>query len=209
MRRSTPASVLLLSVLAMGCGPDEPEILGPLAEEGTRHEIAEVTFNLWVDYIPLFGATDPECRWIDPAISDDTTPWPPMQAFWVIYEESDDVEITSMSDVFFEGDEVSPADFERREGLDALGFLPFSGFQANLLDVTDLRRDADGYEIEADFGPPVEATLRITSAPDGDGGCAISTEYCETGACSAGFAPLERIHLDLGFLYAVQDIRFE
>ncbi len=198
-----------LTLLVAACGPDDPEVLRPLAEEGTRHEVVEVTFNLWVDYIPMFGATDPDCRWLDPAVSDDTTPWPPMQAFWVIYENDNDVDITSFADVYFEGDTVRPEDFEAREGLDALGFLPFSGFQANLLDVTDLRRDDDGYEIEADFGSPVDATLRITSTPDGDGDCAITSEYCEAGACDGGFAPLERIHLDLGFLYSVEDIRFE
>ena len=200
---------VLVPLLAIACGPDEPEIVGPLAEEGTRHEIIEVTFNLWVDYIPMFGATDPSCRWLDPAISDDTTPWPPMQAFWVIYEEPNDVDIASMSDIYFEGDDVRPSDFAPREGLDALGFLPFSGFQANLLDVTELRREDEGFVIEADFGSPVDATLRITSEPDETDGCRIISEYCETGACNAGFEPLERIHLDLGFLYAVQDIRFE
>ncbi|MCB9673875.1 MAG: hypothetical protein H6737_02100 [Alphaproteobacteria bacterium] len=197
--------MMLLAIL-LAC-KREPEPVGPLAPEGTRHALARVEFNLWVDYIPMFGATDADCRWLDPAVSDESTPWPPLQAFWVIYEDARDVEVAELSDVYFEGDLVLPGDFEPLEGFEPLGFKYFSGFQAGLLDVEAIRRDPDGRGVEADFGNPVNATVRIEAEPDGEG-CATATSYCEEGACDGGFEPLEAIEIDLGAFYLVQDVRF-
>lgn len=185
---------------------DTPEV-GPLADSGERIEVAKVSFNLWTDYIPMFGAVDSECRWLEPAIADDSTPWPPLQAFWVIYENENDVDVTQIDATYFTADAVLPQQFDPLDGLDALGFKYFSGFQQGLLDVEEIRRSDDGRTVEADFGSPISATIRLRATPT-DSGCESTTAVCEA-PCAEGFAPLSRIHLDLGAFFAVQDVSFE
>ncbi|MCA9571454.1 MAG: hypothetical protein KC656_26635, partial [Myxococcales bacterium] len=67
-----------------------------------------------------------------------------------------------------------------------------------------LRIDEDGRRIEADFGPPVNATVRLVAFDEP--GCPFESHVCPEGC--ADFQPLTRIHLDLGTFYAVQDVRF-
>jgi hypothetical protein len=192
---------LILSLLACQSAPTR--VPGELYDQGQRIQAAEVTFNLWTDYVPLLGALDAECRWIPPALSDDTTPWPPFQAFWLIHDNPSDVTQETIPDTFFVGDGLLPDDFPSRADLPVLGFKAFTGFQQSLLDVQEVRESDDGRTLEADFGAPIDATVRVTAAED----CTVTTEVCPAG-CDA-YTPLERIHLDLGALFTVQDVRFE
>lgn len=200
-----PAMSWIVALLA--CGPTPPEPVGDLAEGGQRAQIAEITFNLWTDYIPLLGALDPErCTWLEPAVHDDSTPWPPLQAFWIIHDDPSDVNADVIGDTYFVDDQLTAGDFPARAGLDPLGFKYFTGFQQSLLELEAMRRPEPGV-IEADFGSPVDATVRIEAGE----GCAISTTYCRRidGPCD-DLAPLSRIHMELGAtFFNVLDVRFE
>jgi len=195
--------IALLMLVACKSPVDIPT--GPVSQSGTRVEVVRVNLSLWVDYIPLFGAYDSECRWLDPQIVDESTPWPPLQVFWVIYEDANDVDVSSFDDSYFPGDRVVPEDFAPIDGSPALGFELVTGFQTTMLPVQEIRRSPDDRTVEADFGSPLDATMRIEAFPEGDG-CGTRTTYC-TEDC-VDFAPLQSIDIELGAFYSVQNVVF-
>ena len=186
--------ILGMSALLTTTMPYMKVVIDTLKEKGLRD-----------DYIVL-ALDEVDCGWLEPTIADDTTPWPPLQSFWVIHDNPADVATTKIEDTYYVGDALWPEDFPVRSGQDPLGFLPFTGFQQSLLAIDDLRRPTD-QAIQADFGSPIDATVHLDAEPD----CTITATYCrriDGGACD-DLEPLSGIYLELGAFFNVLDVRFE
>jgi hypothetical protein len=195
----------------LGACEPEPKLPPGAPTDGTRHVPTFVSFNLWNDYLPLQVATDEGCRLLLPLVEDDSTTWPPIQVFWVIYDNPRDVvDGTVVRDVFFRGDRVTVDDFPRRGGGTALGFKYLTGLQRSFLPLREVHLPGEGRLLRASFGPPIDAWVRIESEPDeaAEGGCRLSTSYCQACSGQGPWSPLQSIDLELGPLYAVQRVRF-
>ena len=203
MIRLAPA--LLLAATAC---EKEPTIPADAPTEGTRVQPAFVEFDEWTDYLPLLLAHDEACRFLEPLIEDDSTKWPPMQTFWVIYDDERDVkDDVAVDDTFFVGDRITVDDFPRRAGKRPLGFKFLPALQRSFLPIQEIRVRDGRTRVQATFGSPIDAEVSVSSDPLEDGGCDVYAEYCRT-PCSGDWRPLTSIYLELGALYSVRDVRF-
>lgn len=205
--RYSGAMKLLPLLLLLACS-DELEPLPPDAPtSGLRVELPQIEFNKWVDYLTLQGALDEDCAWMDPLREDDSVAYPPLQGFWVIYENDKDVEDgTVVQDTFFVGDRVSVDDFPTKGGLEPLGFKFPPPLQQSFLKVDEIVLKDGGRTLEADFGAPIENWMRAEAEPDGDG-CAVQTFWCPD-ACTGSWSPLGSVFIELGAFYSVQSVAF-
>ncbi|MFT4622492.1 MAG: hypothetical protein ACI8PZ_001148 [Myxococcota bacterium] len=203
IRRGAQAVIATL----VGCAPS-PELPADAPTDGTRVTPAFVEFDRWTDYLPLMLAHDAECRFLDPLIEDDSTTWPPIQTFWVIYDEASDVKDDAIvHDTFFVGDRVTTDDFGRRAGKRPLGFKFLPTLQRSFLPIEHTRVREGRRRVEATFGGPIHATVAVQAVPLDDGTCDVYTEYCR-GDCGGDWRHLRSIFLELGAFYAVLDVRF-
>ncbi len=189
-------------LLALACAP-EPELPPDAPLTGTRVDLPIIEFNTWTDYLALQAAVDEQCGLMDPLFENDSTTYPPLQVFWVIYDNESDVKDGDrVEDTFFVGDVVEASDFPRKNGKDPLGFKFPTGFQQSFLKLEQAELSDDRRQLDALLGAPIEAWIRVTATGDD---CALDVEVCPE-PCSGSYRPLESIFLELGALYNVQDI---
>lgn len=197
----------LLASLALSlwaCGEDF-EVPDEVPTTGQRVTLPNINFNLWVDYLTLQGAVDETCHWMWPVIDDHSTPFPPLQGFWVIYENPNDVrDGTLIEGTFFEGDRLEASDFPAKDGLDPLGFAFTTPLQQAFLDIESTEILDEGRTLIADFGKPIESMLRLSTSPTGTT-CLVTAETCDD-PCDGTWTPLDHVMLELGFLYTVQSV---
>lgn len=197
---------ILPVLLCVGCGGDPAIAPDVIPTDGQRVNLPQVTFNRWTDILALQGALDDDCRFMSPLIADDSTSYPPLQVFWVIYDNVNDVKDGDVvTDTFFEGDVVRASDFEMIDGLDALGFKFLPPSQRMFLSITDMAIEEEGARLEATLGAPLSATLFVEAAGE-PGACTTTTTFCllEDETCEP--ASLSSIDLELSGLLAVKDI---
>lgn len=196
-----------VGVLLIGCAPEEPMPVDPV-EGAVRLSPTFLEFDDWTDYLPIQVGLAADCRFLEPQIDDDTTAWAPLQVFWVIYDNENDVTHGQVvHDTFFAGDEVRVSDFPRRAGMDPLGFNFIGPLQRTLLPLESSRRMPGGYRIEASLGGPVKIDMAMESY-EGEEGCDVVTTYCEQ-PCDLhpdDWPPFRSAEFILGALYSVQDI---
>jgi hypothetical protein len=197
----------LLLLLALACKGEQS--LGPGAPtDGQRVDLPIIEFNLWTDFLAIQAALDDECRFMDPLIEDSSTVWPPLQVFWVIYDNEKDVKDgTVIEDIYFHGDEVPVEGFPRRMGKDPLGYLYIGSLQRSFLNIEETSRDDGGRTIEAVLGNPIDTVIRAEARKDETGSCVLETLHCDS-PCDGEFEPYTSIFMELGFLFAVQSITF-
>lgn len=196
----------LLALLLAGCQREDYTPPDEVPTSGQRVELPPVEFTKWVDFLTLQGGLDDDCRWLWPLVDDDSVAYPPLQGFWVIYENPSDVlDGTAIEDTFFLGDRLDAADFPIREGLQPLGFKFPPPFQQSFLDIERTEVTRDGHLLEADFGSPIEVLVHAEATP-GDGECEVTTTWCDD-PCDGTWAPLGSIYIELGALFAVEDVQ--
>jgi hypothetical protein len=196
--------------LVASCG-GERVVEGELPSNGVRVEMPRVYFNRWTDFLSLQAGLSTRCRFLDPFVVDDSTSWPPLQVFWVIYDNPADVKDGALiEDTFFAGDVLTVEDFEARAGKDALGFKYLPPSQRTFLDIEEMVVHEGGRSLEATLGAPLRVKLRVDASTQDseDGTCTVQTRWCEADADPCEPAPLTAIEVTLNGLYLVQDVQY-
>ena len=193
--------------LCMACVEED---VGPLDEiEGAvRLAPTFLEFDDWTDYLPIQVGLDADCRFLEPQVDDDTTAWAPLQVFWVIYDNENDVTHGQVvNDTFFAGDKVRVSDFPRRAGKDPLGFNYIGPLQRSILPLESSRRLPGGFRIEASMGGPVKIDMAMESFM-GEQACEVETTYCMQPCDLApeSWRPFRSAEFILGAFYVVQDM---
>ena len=210
--------------LLAGCNGDYIPPDGPAPTSGQRVTISTIHFDKWIDYLVLQAAVDDDCNWLYPLADDDSVPYPPLQVYWVIYEDADDVtHDDEILDTYFIGDGVFASDFTTKDGSTSpesdfadsasrnpLGFQFPTAFQSSFLTVKDTTFLDDGYTMEAVLGKPIDATIRGTATPNADGQCDLEVTLCprQEDCDDDDFSPLNWIYMELSFLLTVQEKYF-
>jgi len=195
---------LLLLVLAC----KDKDALPPGAPtDGQRVDLPLIEFNLWTDFLAIEASLDEDCRFMDPLIDDKSTVWPPLQVFWVIYDNEKDVKDGSViEDIYFKGDVVHAKDFGKRAGKPPLGFLYVNALSRSFLNIEETSTSDGGRTIEAVLGSPIDTVIR-SEATLTDEGCILETFHCDE-PCNGEFAPYTSLFMELGFLFSVQSMEF-
>jgi len=209
MKRSLlPLAVVLCSALAGGCKGEVDRTLPPGApDEGQRLFLPTIDFDEWTDYLAIGAAVDSECVFMEPLFDDDSTAYPPLQVFWVIYDKEKDVKDgEEVINTYFDGDVVSIDDYPRKAGKRPLGFKFPTELQQSFLKVEETSRENGGRTLNAKLGSPIDAWMRVeVEDADADGTCEFETYYCEL-PCSQGDRPFESVYMELGTFFTVQSI---
>ena len=202
--------LIFLSSLLFACNAPVEQPTGELPDSGLRMELPKVSFNKWTDYLSLQASFDEDCAFMDPMVANDSTVWPPLQVFWVIYDELDEVlDGDRIENVFFEGDLLLASDFPDKEGKAALGFQFLPPSQRMFLDIKEMKVSEDRKSIEATMGSPINTMVFAEVSSDGAGGCTVFTEYCEGDDPACTRTELkEGMYLELGALYQVKSIEY-
>ena len=200
--------LLAIALLASACTPTELPDAVPTS--GTRIDLPTIHFNKWTDYLALQAAVDDQCRWLFPLYDDNSTPFPPLQVFWVIYDDERDVTDGDLIEgTYFDGDRRQVSEFPDKNGLMPLGYQFPTPLQSSFLTVTYTEFSEDGTIMEAGLGKPIDAALRVIATPT-DTGCEVETLHCTPDGCGEDdeWTPLTWMYLELGFLLSVQDKQF-
>jgi hypothetical protein len=194
-----------LWLLAMGCVVDEPTIPEGAPTAGQRAEVGFVGFDKWTDYLTLQAAVDQQCHFMDPLVEDNSTVWPPLQVFWVIYDDSRDVqEGDVLHDTFFVGDDVRAEDFPMRSDKEAIGFMFIPPLARGFLALDDVDVSAPDV-MSAVLGPPLDVGLRIEVVAR-EGGCEFDTyAWAKDGGAEM---QIDHLYVELGPLFTVKDVEF-
>jgi len=207
-------SAPLLAAFLVACGEGASVPSSGLPAEGVRIEMPRVYFSRWTDFLSLQAGLSTRCLFLDPQVEDFSTSWPPLQVFWVIYDDPSDVKDGDrIRDIYFEGDELAATEFETRAGKSALGFKFLPPSQRAFLDIKELSVAEDGRSVEATLGAPLHVTLFVEAERDADSpsGCRVETRYCEASDRDAGDCvpePLSAIDVTLNGLYLVQEVAY-
>ena len=197
-------------LLCSGCTPDSLVPQGdPDRTTGHRVALPHIAFDLWTDVLTLqAGLCDEGCTFLDPIVVDDSVAWAPLQVFWVIYDNPDDVlDGDAVFDTFWNGDEVTATDFEARDGLNPLGFQFVQPVQQGLVPLKSTELSADRRTLTGELGGGVDALIRATSTP-GEEGCTVQAEWCPSPCEDAGWTPFTSLYLELSALRTVQSYDF-
>jgi len=198
----------LLAVVALltACKGEVDRTLPPGApDDGQRLFLPIIEFDEWTDYLAIQAAVDDECAFMDPLFDDDSTAFPPLQVFWVIYDKENDVKDgDEVVNTYFDGDIIRASDFPRKNGKSPLGFKFPTDLQQSFLSVEETRRSDGGRTLDAKLGSPIDAWMRV-EAYASDDGCSFDSFYCEL-PCSQGDAPFESVYMELGAFFSVQSI---
>jgi len=199
-------SLLALAFACFSCKGEEDRTLPPGApDSGQRLFLPIIEFDEWTDYLAIQAAVDEDCAFMEPLFDDDSTAYPPLQVFWVIYDKENDVKDgDEVINTFFDGDVVRASDFRRKNGKAALGFKFPTDLQQSFLSVEETRRSAGGRTLDAKLGSPIDAWMRIEVVADGEA-CAFESFYCEL-PCSQGNRPFDSVYMELGTFFSVQSI---
>ena len=235
------AFLVLLFTASVGCFNDPPlPAVCPIPEDaatsGQRLLLSEMHFNRWTDYVPLMGAVDEQCRFLqpitldgrdlvnedgEPLCDDWTTPYPPLQFMWLIYEDASDVTHpekgagTVISDTFFLGDELNLSMFDPKDDLEPLGFMYITPSRRDLLGFKSSSLSEDGRTLNAWVGGQLNFIFRAQTTQMEDGTCAVETTYCLQNyddfpdmPCQTEYRPLRRIEVELNFIFLPTGVEF-
>jgi len=197
---------LAILLALAGCGAEDPEGPTEVPDNGQRVEISRVDFNRWTDFLALQAGLNDDCQFMNPLVDNDSTAVPPLQVFWVIYDNESDVKDGSLvEDTYFRGDSLAASDFEEIDGLPALGFKFPPATQRRFLSISDLVLSEDQTSLEATLGSPLSAKLFVSAAGDA-GACEIKTTFCTLDDVPCEPSSLSSIYLELSTLFAVKEV---
>lgn len=199
----------LVLALLPACKADDPIVdLADAPTSGSRHRMPHVEFDVWTDYLSLEVGLSDTCSFLDPLVVNDSVRTPPVQVFWVMYQnESDAVDGPVVEDTFWIGDRTVNTDYPVRDDLTAHGFKFPPPIQQSVLSIEEVVVSADRMQVDGVLGSPIEARLRMVAYEDADGSCQIAHTYCAL-PCEEPDAELDYILVELGFLNTVQNVRF-
>ena len=201
----TVLSVALLPLL-LGCTKEDRTLPPGAPDDGQRLFLPTIEFDEWTDYLAIGAAVDSDCSFMDPLFDDDSTAYPPLQVFWVIYDKENDVKDGDrVINTFYDGDVVDVGDYPRKGGKDPLGFKFPTDLQQSFLSVEESKRSDRGRTLDARLGSPIDAWMRVEVREADDGSCTHEAFYCEL-PCSQGDTPFESVYLELGAFFSVQSI---
>jgi hypothetical protein len=197
---------LLLVLPLLGCHKEEDRTLPAGApDDGQRLFLPNIEFNEWTDYLALQAAVDADCAFMDPLFEDDSTAYPPLQVFWVIYDKENDVKDgDEVINTYFDGDVIRASEFPNKAGKPPLGFKFPTSLQQSFLTVEETRFSDERRTLDARLGAPINAWMRVEVLPDGDA-CSFEPYYCEL-PCEQGDKLFESVYLELGAFFSVQSI---
>ena len=122
-------------------------------DTGQRLFLPVIEFDEWTDYLAIQAAVDDECVFLEPLFDDDSTAYPPLQVFWVIYDKESDVKDgDEVINTYFDGDVIRAGDFPRKNGLAPLGFKFPTDLQQSFLSVEETRTSDGGRTLDAKLG---------------------------------------------------------
>jgi hypothetical protein len=199
-------SLFAVVLACCSCKGEEDRTLSPGAPDaGQRLFLPIIEFDEWTDFLAIQAAVDEDCSFMEPLFDDDSTAYPPLQVFWVIYDKENDVKDgDEVINTFFDGDVVRASDFPRKNGKAPLGFQFPTDLQQSFLSVEETRRSDEGRTLDAQLGSPIDAWMRVEAYADGDT-CVFDAYYCEL-PCSQGDKPFESVYMELGAFFSVQSI---
>ncbi|MCO4744890.1 MAG: hypothetical protein KC912_08875 [Proteobacteria bacterium] len=198
---------VLLAALVAGCSPTTLIDTTDAPTTGSRHRMPWVEFNVWTDFLSLEVGLSDSCTFLEPIVDNHSVSNPPIQAFWVIYQnESDVVDGSQVEDTFWLGDSFANHDYPEIDGLDALGFKFPPPIQQSFLSIEEIVLSEDRRQADAVLGNPLDVRLRMVT-DEIDGICTITHTYCAM-PCDEPNAELDHIEVELGFLNTVQNVTF-
>ncbi|TNE85261.1 MAG: hypothetical protein EP330_26400 [Deltaproteobacteria bacterium] len=199
---------LLPALLLFACQAEEPIDLTDAPTSGSRHRMPHVEFDIWTDYLSLEVGLSDECTFLEPLVENHSVRNPPVQVFWVMYQnEEDAVDGAIVEDTFWLGDRTANTDYPERDGLTAFGFKFPPPVQQSFLNIEEVSVSDDRRQVDGVLGSPIDARLRMVASDDA-GECTITHTYCAM-PCDAPDAALDHILIDLGgLLNTVQDVTF-
>jgi hypothetical protein len=172
---------------------------GDAPESGERIDAFELSFDQWDDIISIQAGVDERCAFLAPVVDDPTTRNPPLQAFWVIYDEASDVEVTEYESTFFRSDLVVPSDFAEKNGKEALGFSKVADLAQTMMPLEAM--EVEGSYLYAELGSPLDLALQIDVVSD-HRGCRPVPQACWL-PCDGDWQPALGMDLELGSFYKV------
>ena len=109
----------LFPILALfACKGETPIDLEDAPVSGSRHRMPHVEFDIWTDYLSLEVGLSDECTFLQPLVDNHSVANPPIQVFWVMYQnEEDAVDGDVVVDTFWLGDRTANVDYPVRDGL--------------------------------------------------------------------------------------------
>ncbi|MFK7930213.1 MAG: hypothetical protein AB8H79_18640, partial [Myxococcota bacterium] len=139
-------------------------------------------------------------------VDSDSTAVPPLQVFWVIYDDDSDVKDgDTVLDTYFVGDSIAASDFEDLDGRSALGFKFPPPTQRRFLSISDMVVSEDQSSLQATLGSPLSARLFVSASGEA-GACQTETTFCELDDDPCEPSSLSSIYLELSALFAVKEI---
>lgn len=211
----------LLSLAAAACGPTkqaEQSLKIVDSEQGeSRAHLFRVRFSKFADFIQLdsgvgLNENGQSCRFLKPLVKDESTRWPPMQSYWVVRDDVEDVHVgNEISGTFFQSDALTTSEIKAVDDKPVLGFSYLTDTHAQRMPLKGISIAPTGDRVEAELGDPMNVRIRGLAVVDGTK-CAIKALYCESNLdCTqeAHFKSFNAISIKQNFLGVPKQITFE